>query len=137
MIVIGGTQDGTLPLEDGRLVDVFNLNTLEWTGRYNPLEFDDYVPADAIVNALPADQWENVRGSPVATPLNTTYDTEKLIALGPYTPASSASPTSGEGKATNRDNDLGVKVGVPVGIIAGLAIVTVLFLCLVWKPRRR
>jgi hypothetical protein len=136
MIVIGGLQDGTLPLDDGRLVDVFNMNTLEWTGRYEPLLHDDYIPAEVIVTALPQDQWEHVRGSSLAIPLNTTYDVDKLIALGPYTKSSTTSGTGGP-KDSTKDRDLAVKVGVPVGVVLGLSTVALLFFCLVWRPRRR
>ncbi|KPI42067.1 uncharacterized protein AB675_5666 [Cyphellophora attinorum] len=136
MIVIGGTQDGTLPLEDGRLVDVFDMNTLEWTGRYDPLVHDDYIPAEVIVSALPQDQWANVRGSPLAVPLNTTYDVDKLIALGPYT-KSSPTPRTGGPEDRTKSRDLAVKAGVPVGVIVGLSIIALLFFCLVWRPRRR
>lgn len=48
MITVGGTRVAANPLGTPDFFDVFNLNTLNWTGRYDPLEWSEYGVPDRV-----------------------------------------------------------------------------------------
>lgn len=136
MIVVGGTKDG-VSVGDNAVFDTFNLTALEWSGKYDPTSNETYIPNAQILGVLPEDPWENVNNTELRNLLNTNYTTSKIRQF-PYTAPTSTEtppPTSTPNPNPSKDNNLGVKVGVPVGVVGGLAIVGILLFCCVKRRR--
>ncbi|OAP54494.1 hypothetical protein AYL99_10942 [Fonsecaea erecta] len=135
MIVIGGTGDFGAGLASNNSVDVFNLNDLSWTGRYDPAVHDVYKPAPIVASVVSATPTPNGGMSPqIAGWFNTAYNTDLIRNWGPYnvtttnTPTNTAAPTVTP--ALHHHRDWVVPVAVTVPVVVGVAFFAgLIFLC--------
>jgi hypothetical protein len=138
MIVIGGTGTGETPPTFNNSVDVFNLNTFNWTGAYDPTVHDDYKPNKAVLSVVSATPTASNIQSSVQGWFSTAYDTSKIQSFGPYqlesasSPSNTTSPTNTpppSGGGSNRDWVVPVAVVVPVVVIGALLGALIFFCC--------
>ncbi|KAK6382138.1 hypothetical protein LTS17_004023 [Exophiala oligosperma] len=146
MIAIGGTTISEQPLTTSRTVDVYNLNTLEWTGSYDPDVHDDYKPNQVVLNVISATPTASGMPSNIASWFDNKYDMSKITNFGPYKKQQPAT-TSSNGTSTptpaphHHNQDWVVPVAVVVSVVGGLILLgCLLFLCFrkrILEHRRR
>ena len=131
MIVIGGTGTSEAVPSFNNSVDVFNLNTFNWTGTYDPTIHDVYKPNQAVLNVVSATPTASNMPSAVASWFQTKYDMTKIKSFGPFTlETTAASPSSSQSAALHHSSRhwvIPVAVVVPVVVLAIL--VGTLFFC--------
>ena len=140
MMVIAGTQQGGLALADSRLVDTFNLSTLQWSGKYDPEAHADYTPSDMIVKARPEDLFPDDIDPELRNLLNATYDVRKIHNYGPYNSTLIPTPTPPNGNGTDvpsTEKKWVVPVAATLGTVGGLAVLGLLFFFCFWRPRKQ
>lgn len=132
MIVIGGTGTGEeLPIYENS-VDVFNLNTFNWTGTYDPEVHDTYKPNAAVASIVKATPTASNLQSVVSPWFQNKYDMTKIQSFGPFQAVTteSSAPNNGTnggggggggGGGSNRDWVIPVAVVVPIAVIALIA----------------
>lgn len=129
MISIGGMVEGGMPLQ-GSILDLFNLNTLEWTSTYNGSSTEPYIVPDSIVAAVGGTQDGGVEipkdiRSEVAQLFSNPYQ-GMVSAYYPYTDCNpNNNSTSGNGPES-----FARRLGLPDWMGAVLAISLSLFLSL-------
>ncbi|ETN41026.1 uncharacterized protein HMPREF1541_02960 [Cyphellophora europaea CBS 101466] len=141
MLVLGGQNlnSTTFCIQDGSVIDVFNLNTLEWTRKYSWDTYEDYrrpqIIIDAIDGAAGAD-------SAVRALFDTTYTTVRNTWY-PYTAGGSNDTNSGNGTDTTNversSTGGGTNAGaIAGGVVGGIAVLVIGFL-IFWfcRPSRR
>ena len=132
MIVIGGTGTGDTPPTYENAVDVFNLNTFNWTGTYDPRIHDDYKPNPAVVSVVSATPTASNLRSDVAGWFQNKYDMTKIRNFGPFeppaVPTNTSTPTPPPPPKKNRDWVVPVAVVVPV-VVVGALLGGLIFLC--------
>lgn len=132
MIVIGGTAKSEAPLTTPRTVDVYNLNTLNWTGSYDPDVHDEYKPNQVVLNVISATPTASGMPSNVASWFDNKYDMSKISNFGPYKKQEPA-PTASSATSTppppphHHHRDWVVPVAVVVSVVGGLILLGFLF----------
>ena len=133
MIVIGGTAPFETPPAWNNTVDVFNLNTLEWTGTYDPEVYANYTPHANVLNVVKATPTASGMSTQVAGWFAATY-TGNIRSFGPYkaevtsTPSSTSSHSPIPTHHSNRDWVVPVAVTVPVVVVAAF-LAGLIFMC--------
>ncbi|KEF57043.1 uncharacterized protein A1O9_07233 [Exophiala aquamarina CBS 119918] len=138
MIVIGGTSTGGSPLKANQSIDVYNLNSLNWTGAYDPDSHEDYKPHQNILDVISKKPKADNISPQVGDWFDQKYNMDKIRFYGPYAQQVSepppASNNTGQGNATaptpptppvdehqsNRHWVIPVAVAVPIGSVAVL-----------------
>jgi len=145
MIVIGGTRSGQLPLAlASQSVDVFNLNTLNWTGSYDPDIHDDYKTHQTILDVISKKPNAENMSAQVLGWFDQKYNMDKIKFYGPYARQVPPQPTppnndtgsgnsTGSGSGVTENNNgsskdwvVPVAVAVPIGSVAILVILGLL-----------
>lgn len=148
MITVGGTDVLGGSLKSDSLIDVLDLNSLNWTGKYNSSSADLFVAPDSIVRQL---NWVDGKGpgsSPVRglnSTLNDLFSTPYTGEVQTYYPystynASTGSETPTNGTSTKPETSSEPKWKIPViatlCTVGGLAIIAaIVFFCL--RKRRQ
>lgn len=89
MFSVGGQGLSTAtPISSKSIIDVFDLNTLQWTGKYDPSSWSEYTVPTAVASAT---QTPNNMDSGLATLLRTSY-TGNITTYYPYTGQSKVPP---------------------------------------------
>jgi len=133
MLVIGGTGTGDTPPTFNNTVDVFNLNTFNWTGTYDPTVHDDYKPNQAVLNVVSATPTASNLQPAVAGWFQNKYNMTKIRSFGPYATPTNSTTTAPAAPApeahhSNRDWVVPVAVTVPVVVVVAL-LAGLIFLC--------
>ncbi|KAK5560134.1 hypothetical protein LTR46_001884 [Exophiala xenobiotica] len=132
MIAIGGTGAAEAPLTTNRTVDVYNLNTLNWTGVYDPNVHDDYKPHQTVLSVVSSTPTASGMPSNIASWFDNKYDMSKIKFFGPYeeqttsasNPTNSTVPTPAP---HHSDRGWVVPVAATVSTVGGLALLGGLF----------
>ena len=146
MITVGGTDVLGGALKSDTIIDVLNLNTLTWDGKYNSSSSDVFVAPAAVVKQL---NWVDGKGpGNVGTrglndTLNTLFSTPYTGTVASYYPYStynpdgSVSPTNGTSTTSKKDSEPAWKIPVIAVLctLGGLAIIGAIIFCLVRKRR--
>lgn len=144
MIAIGGTGSSETPPTYNATVDVFNLNTFNWTGTYDPDVHEDYKPNQAVLDVISATPTATNLPTAVLPLFTNTYDMSKIENFGPFKAVTTTSPTTGpttsaasSGGGSNRDWVVPVAVTVPVVVVAALLGVLIFLCCRKARKDRR
>ncbi|OAL30939.1 hypothetical protein AYO20_08524 [Fonsecaea nubica] len=126
MMVIGGTGDFGAGLDSNNSVDVFNLNDLTWTGKYDPEVHDDYKPAATVASVISATPTASGMPSLVAGWFDKAYNKDLIRTWAPYNATTSTSTntptaTPTESPSSHKDRDWVVPVAVTVPVVVGVA----------------
>lgn len=119
MLVVGGwnyDEDGFC-IPDGSVIDLFNLNTLEWTHEYDPSSYENYT-TPAAIRTTPRATLEPGVEALFAIPYSTH--------IQPWYPYEEDSPDS--------STPIEAIVG---GVVGGAAVVIILFLIWYFRIRKR
>ncbi|KIX95117.1 uncharacterized protein Z520_09033 [Fonsecaea multimorphosa CBS 102226] len=141
MIVIGGTGTYGAGLQSNNSVDVFNLNDLSWTGKYDPTVYDDYKPPATVMSVISATPTPSGMSSQVFGWFNQTYENKNMIKTwGPYSTTTSSAPantaTHTQTSTPHHHKDWVVPVAVTVPVVVGVAFFAgLIFLCC-WRARK-
>ncbi len=133
MIAIGGTDKSENPLTTNRSVDVYNLNTLNWTGVYDPDVHDDYKPHQTVLNVISSTPTASGMTSDIASWFDNKYDTSKIEFFGPYKKQTTSSSNPNNSTAPtptpppHSDRGWVVPVAATVSTVGGLALLGFLF----------
>ncbi|ETN46419.1 uncharacterized protein HMPREF1541_00603 [Cyphellophora europaea CBS 101466] len=140
MMVIGGTGMSARPLGPRSGIDVFDLNDLAWTGRYDPRESEHrpYSPTNAIRDAVAREPFASSMPQALRDIFSTRYSKE-IKEWGPYTLIDDSAgpvPTNDPGNGGDDDGQPGwvVPVAATLGVVGGLAIIGIILFC--WRRRR-
>lgn len=117
MLVFGGQNidSSNLCIQDGSVLDVFDLNTLEWTRKYSWNTYEDYKRPKAISDAI---NGANGADSNVKALFDTTYRTG-IQAWYPYASPESNGTAGGDGNGTVIVQETSTGGGTNAGAIAG------------------
>lgn len=131
MISIGGMVEGGMPLQDS-VLDLFNLNTLEWTSTYNGSSTQQYIVPPSVMAAVGGTQNGGVEipsglDADVATLLSTPY--QGMVRL--YYPYTDCNPNaSNSSMSGNGPESFARRLGLPDWMGTVLAISLSLFVSL-------
>ncbi|KIW31241.1 uncharacterized protein PV07_02905 [Cladophialophora immunda] len=125
MIVIGGTGDYGAGLDSNNSVDVFNLNDLSWTGKYDPAVHDDYKPAPTVVSVISATPTASGMSSQVSNWFAQAYNKDLIRTWAPYnattTTTSTNTATNTPTPSPHHDRGWVVPVAVTIPVVVGVA----------------
>lgn len=130
VIVIGGQGANRIALDQARAVDVFDINELQWTGRYDPTEWTSYIPPQALNDSEVATYRPSNMSDGLRTALGIAYDTERTQTFYPYTPLTTqVTPPSAPSPTPNPTPGYVVPVAATLGTVGGLAILGAIIFC--------
>lgn len=141
MITVGGTGQLGGALTSDTIIDVLDLNLLQWTGKYNASSNTNFTVPDAVVKQLnfasAAGPGQSFQATGLNSTLNDLFSTAYQGQVQTYYPYSSAQNSSAStAPSQNSSDDWKVPViatictVIPVLIIAGI-----LFWC--WRRHRK
>jgi len=135
MITIGGTGQLGASLTSDTIIDVLDLNTLEWTGKYNASSDTNFSLPDVIVKQLNypsvAGPGENAQVTGLNSTLNDLFSTRYSGEVKTYYPYGSNSTGGGEQPQKHSKNTWKVPlIAVLCTVIPILIIVVLLLFCL-------
>ncbi|KAI9750967.1 MAG: hypothetical protein M4579_006227 [Chaenotheca gracillima] len=153
MFVVGGQtqQLDTYTCLDQGLIQIFNLNTLQWQEKYDPNVWSEYKVPDIVIAAIGG----SADGAATTTKPSKWSDNDLADLFGTkytknitkYYPYKSISPTSTNSpSATSSSSATSTpppKPGVPsfvapvVGVVLGLVLITVILTCILLYRRRK
>jgi hypothetical protein len=140
MLVVGGTGDSGSGLNSNNSVDVFNLNSLSWTGTYDPDIHADYTPHPSVQSVISATPTASGMASSVANLFNNKYNMALIRSFGPYkaevsTPLNTSTPTPTPAPHhSDRSWVVPVAVVVPI-VVVGAILAGLLWFC--WRKNKR
>ena len=131
MLVFGGTNLGyghkydTACIQDGSIVDVFDLIQLKWTKKYDPSHWSTYSRSQVITNAIAGAAGA---GSAVAALFRSEYgSSSKLPKWSAY------KKTGHAGSCSKSSTPIGAIVG---GVVGGVVVVLALAVLIWWLWKR-
>ncbi|KAJ9602122.1 hypothetical protein H2200_013482 [Cladophialophora chaetospira] len=142
MMVIGGTGAFGGGFSTNNSVDVFNLNSLTWTGKYDPDTHASYTPNAKVMSAISATPTVSGMSSQVSGWFTTPYP-GTIRSFGPF--KEEPRPGSANGTATptptpkphhDRKWVIPVAVVVPI-VVVGAILAGLIFFCLRRNKKRR
>ncbi|KAI9840369.1 MAG: hypothetical protein M1837_001670 [Sclerophora amabilis] len=154
MLVVGGapqTVDEFICL-DGGMVQIFNLNTLQWQDKYDPEEWSEYKVPKIVTDKIGGNA---DGGATTSTPslwsdgnLSTIFRVRYRKTIPKYYPYSSVQPTSTNTPlptriSTSVPTQVPPSGGVPsyvapvLGVVLGLVVLTAILACVLLYRRRK
>ncbi|KAI9732982.1 MAG: hypothetical protein M1834_003524 [Cirrosporium novae-zelandiae] len=144
MLVIGGQYMDPTTCVEGGIIQVFNLNTLEFQDTYDPTVWSDYKVPNIVTKVIGG----NINGSATTDAPSTWGDSSLSTLFGekytktittwyPYSTVNSSASASPTVTIVHNSGGLPKWVAPVLGVILGLIFVTTLVvLILIWRRRR-
>ncbi|KAH8586853.1 hypothetical protein B0O99DRAFT_585342 [Bisporella sp. PMI_857] len=144
MFVIGGyaSLTGGLPkCVDQNIIQIFNLNTLQWTTSYDPTVYSNYTVPSIVASAIgtqtsPTGGFTN---SSLTAVLGTKYDTVKIKNYFPYPKANITNTTNPALPQPTVKSSSGTPsyLAPVLAVVLGLFVITLLILAYILYKKRR
>lgn len=143
MMVIGGTDLGGFALASNQAVDVYNLNTLNWTGVYDPdpethQEYQRNSAIEDIVSKRPIA--DNINPL-IAGWFDQKYTMEKIKFYGPYLRTVPETPPAGNNTIppppAQTHSDRSWVVPVAAAVSAGSVVLIMGIAFFLWRRKKR
>jgi hypothetical protein len=130
MFVIGGESFGGSPNPPcfNQIIDVFNLSSLMWLGRYDPTVYADYTIPSVVAQSISATPTAIAMDPTLLTILGSKYE-KSITTYYPYVPLGTVVPNP---HPTSGPKWLPAVLGAVLGVV-GLSIIVVA----IWCFRRR
>ena len=142
MFIIGGKKNDPSICVEGGVIQVFNLNTLEFQDVYDPEEWSEYEVPDVVVEAIGGDgeggatKTASFSSTALASIFEMPYPRPSETYY-PYSPRSEESPGPDPSPPVVHNDGLADWVAPVLGVVLTLIVLSILaILFLLWRRRR-
>jgi hypothetical protein len=136
MLVFGGQNlnSSNLCIQDGSVLDVFDLNTLQWTRKYAFDAYEDYSRPQAVRDSIAAAE----QPSQVVQSLFDASYPGRIMTFYPYKNPDNGTNPSSEGSSQSSGSSNNNAGAIAGGVVGGVAVLVIGFL-IFWfcRPSRR